>query len=86
MGIQEALSWIKQSHLVNVVVEIDAQRVFKALQDPRLANSLFAILIADCQVLAKDIDETEFSFVKQYVNSVSHNIARAMSSMSGSCE
>ena len=61
MGLWEALAWIKQSHLVKVVVEMDAQGVFNALQDPYLVNSPFAMLIANCQVLTKDIEEIEFS-------------------------
>ena len=47
LGIQEALSWIKQSHLVKAVVEMDAQIVFNILQDPHLVNSPFAMLITD---------------------------------------
>ena len=31
MGIREALAWIKQSHLMKVVIEMDAQRVFNGL-------------------------------------------------------
>ena len=60
--------------------------VFNALQDSYLVKSLFAILIVDCQDLAKNIEEIEFSFVKRSVNLVAHSIARAMSYMSGLCE
>ena len=72
LGIWEALSWINQSHLMKVVVEMDTQEVFNALQDPHLVNSSFAMLIADCQVLVKDFKEIGFSFVKRSTNSVTH--------------
>ena len=71
---------------MKVVVEMDAQGIFNALQDPHLVNSLFAMLIADCQVLIKDIEEIEFLFVKRSTNSVAHYIVRVMSSISGPCE
>ena len=65
---------------------MDAQGIFNALQDPYLVKSLFLMLIADCQVLAKDIEEIEFSFVKRSTNLVAHSITRTTSSMSGPCE
>ena len=57
---------------MKVVVEMDMQEVFNALQDPHLVNSPFAMLIADCQVLVKDFKEIEFSFVNRSTNSVTH--------------
>ena len=64
-----------------MVVEIDAQIIFNALQDPHLVNSPFVMLIADCQTLIKDIEEIEFLFVKQSTNLVAHSMVRVISNV-----
>ena len=65
---------------------MDAQVVFTALHSSQFAYSPFAMLIEKCQFLTTNIENLVFSFVKRSVNSVTHTIIRAMSSMSGPCE
>ena len=45
LGVREAFSWLNQSWYSQVVVEMDAQRVFKDLRNPSQAISPYAMLI-----------------------------------------
>ena len=83
MSMREALSWLKHMQLPRVIIEMDSQMVYKALKSTSLYASPFAMLIADCQKLVSSMVNLKLSFVKRYVNSVAHSVARASCSMSG---
>ena len=66
-----------------MIVERDSQLVFNALKNTSLVTSFFAMLITDCQLLVSSIAFLSFSFVKRFVNSAVHAIARATSFLLG---
>ena len=82
MGVREALSWLQQMQMTKVLVEMDSQVVFNALNRTSTASSPFAMLVKDCQNLANSMPNIIFTFAKRFANSVAHIVARATRSMS----
>ena len=82
MGVREALPWLKQMQMTKVLVEMDSQVVFYALNRTSPASSPFAMLVKDCQDLANGMPNIIFTFAKRFANNVAHIVARATRSMS----
>ena len=55
VGVREALSWIKPMGLTKVLVEMDSQVVFNALNP---TASAFNLLVKDCQEMVNSMDNT----------------------------
>ena len=68
--------------MTKVLVEMDSQVVFNALNRTSPASSPFAMLVKDCQNLANSMSNIIFTFVKRSTNNVIHIVARATRSMS----
>ena len=83
MSIREALTWIKQNNMSNIIVGIDAQLVYEALQSSTKSNSPFGFLIKDCRELMSIIDYVMLYSVRRSANSIAYYVARVSSSMSG---
>ena len=80
--VREALSWVKQKNLTEVILETNSQLVFNAMKNTSMTISLFAMLITYCRILASSIAFLSFSFTKISANSATHVVARATSSLS----
>ena len=85
LSVREALSWVKQNHMSNTIVETNSQVVFHALTSGLDATSPFAMLIEDCQALANSMEYVCFAFVRRSANSIAHSIARVSGSLAGPC-
>ncbi|KAM6589517.1 hypothetical protein CsatA_012122 [Cannabis sativa] len=79
ISIKEALSWIKDSHLSNVVIETDCLTAVQALQSQIDMPSMFGIVVKDCKVLLSSLFNVTISHVKRSANKAAHCLAR------GSC-
>ena len=64
--VREALSWLKHIQMTKVLVEMDSQVVFNALNRPSLTSSPFTMLVKDCQGLAKSMSNIIFTFAKRF--------------------
>ena len=82
MGVREALSWLKQMQMTKVLVKMDSQVVFNAINKTSPASSPFAMLVKDCKDLANSMPNIIFTFAKRSTNNVAHIVARATRSMS----
>uniref|UniRef100_A0A803PR19 Reverse transcriptase domain-containing protein n=1 Tax=Cannabis sativa TaxID=3483 RepID=A0A803PR19_CANSA len=79
ISIKEALSWIKDSNLSNVVIETDCLTAVQALQSQVDMPSMFGIVVKDCKVLLSSLFNVIVSHVKRSGNKAAHCLAR------GSC-
>ena len=82
LSLREALSWVKDQGITNVIFEIDAQSVVLGLHKCLLGNSYLGIILQDCNQLLCAIGNAHLVFVKRSVNNVAHCLARASCSLS----
>ena len=66
MSVREALTWLKQGNISNVIVEMDSKMVYNALIAQTFANSPFGMLIEDSRDLVSKLDNVSFSLVKRF--------------------
>ena len=55
LGVREALSWIKQLQLSNIIIEMDCLSAHNALVDNLSGLSSFSLIIEDCCALSNSI-------------------------------
>ncbi|XP_030477880.1 uncharacterized protein LOC115694918 [Cannabis sativa] len=79
ISIKEALSWIKDSNLSNVVIETDCLTAVQALQSRIDMPSMFGIVVKDCKVLLSSLFNVTISHVKRSANKAAHYLARGSS-------
>lgn len=91
MAVREALSWVKNLSLCNVLFESDALLVVKALNESSKDISYFGQVIDDCRsanqvvMLSSILQEGQcFSIchVRRSANQVAHSLAKAAGSLS----
>lgn len=75
ISIREALRWLKEKKIDNILVETDALLVIKGLKVLDL-NSSFSLILEDIRKLANDFLCISFSYVKRSANMVAHKLAR----------
>ena len=73
----EALHWIIQFQLGNIIVETNCKSVVDAFHSHKADLPEFCCLIADCRRLASFVENLILSFAKRQANSVAHALARA---------
>ena len=76
-ALREALHWIIQLQLGNIIVETDCKSVVDAFHSHKADLSEFGCLIADCRRLASFVENLTLSFAKRQANSAAHALARA---------
>ena len=78
MGIREALSWVKNQNLSNVVLESDCLQIVQAIRSSFLCFSLLGRVVKECRVLLTSLKNknVKFRFVKRSANKVAHFLAR----------
>lgn len=83
MGIREALSWIKQSELSNVILESDCLPMVQAVRSSFLCFSYLGRLVNECRHLLASLHHKniQFRFVKRSANQAAHFLARGSSSI-----
>ncbi|CAI9777924.1 unnamed protein product [Fraxinus pennsylvanica] len=86
LGVREALSWLKVRFPEVQIIEMDALLVYNALQQNKVDNSYFGLLIEDCRLLASDMPNIKFSWVRRSANQVAHILAKAASSFHDTIE
>ena len=83
LGVREALSWIKQLQLSNIIIEMDCLSVYNALIDNLSGPSSFSLIIEHYCALSNFVRDVSFSFVRRFANSAAHSVAQARNSLSG---
>ena len=76
-ALREALHWIIQLQLGNIIVETDCKSVVDAFHSHKADLSEFGCLIADCMRLASFVENLTLSFAKRQAKSMAHALARA---------
>ncbi|XP_019158441.1 PREDICTED: uncharacterized protein LOC109155163 [Ipomoea nil] len=82
IAMRETLSWLKNTGMRGVDVEMDSQSVFHAISYPSF-YSAFGVLIDDVKEMASLIHDVQFYFVKRPANCAAHTLAREACSVSG---
>ncbi|CAI9771522.1 unnamed protein product [Fraxinus pennsylvanica] len=81
LGVREALSWIKSKFFGVQTIEMDALLVYSALQKDDVDNSYLGILIEECRLIAKELLNLKFNWVRRSANQVAHTLVKAASSL-----
>ena len=83
MGVKEALSWIKESHLSNVSVETDCLAVVQAIRSRGATLSYFGRIINECKSLLSVLEDrnVDVKFVKRSANKVAHFLVKSTYSL-----
>ena len=76
-ALREALHWIIQFQLGNILVKMDCKSVVDAFHSHKADLSEFGCLIANCRRLASFVENLTLFFAKRQANSVAHALARA---------
>ncbi|KAL8089169.1 hypothetical protein AgCh_038806 [Apium graveolens] len=78
VGIQEALSWIKEQGKADVVVETDFLEAVQAIRSATSKLSYYGRVIQKCKALLDDLRSKNvvLKFVKRSSNNVAHFLAR----------
>ncbi|XP_019167808.1 PREDICTED: uncharacterized protein LOC109163513 [Ipomoea nil] len=82
MSLREALSWLKDTGMGDVVVEIDSQLVFHAILTSPF-SSAYGFLVDDIRELASMIGDVQFGCVRRSANCAAHIVAREAFSVAG---
>lgn len=82
LSCREALSWIKERDMQNVIIETDCLLVFLALSREVSDCSYGGLIIKECKILAMDLVNCKFSFARHSANRVAHCLARVSDSLS----
>lgn len=65
LSVSEDLSWLKDLHFQNIVVESDAQLVIDALKSDSPDASSLRLILEDCSLFATEILSYTFVFVRR---------------------
>lgn len=78
MGIREALSWIKNNAMSNVIVESDCLQVIQLIRSSFSSYSYLGRVVEECRQLMEEVrnQNVVVHFVKRSANSVAHYVAR----------
>ncbi|KAL8554186.1 hypothetical protein ACS0TY_002410 [Phlomoides rotata] len=76
MGFMEALSWVKDLGLQNVVIEGDSKIVIDAINLNVEGVSAFHDVISTCRLLVSEFNNCSILFAKREANIMAHTFAR----------
>ncbi|XP_060965138.1 uncharacterized protein LOC133034129 [Cannabis sativa] len=83
MGVKEALNWIKSKNWSDVEVETDSMPTVQGIRSNQSLNSIFGLIIHDCQILFSSLNNVKICFIRRSVNRVAHVVARHSCFLSG---
>ncbi|KAM6559477.1 hypothetical protein CsatA_028716 [Cannabis sativa] len=83
MGVKEALSWIKSKNWFDVEIETDSMLTVHGIRSNQSLNSIFGLIIHDCQVLFSSLNNVKLCFIRRSANRVVHVVARHSCFLSG---
>ncbi|XP_074352809.1 uncharacterized protein LOC141691960 [Apium graveolens] len=83
MRIREALSWVKEKKVGNVVVESDCLVAIQAIRCSNITLSYFGRMVDDCKAMLSQLKQHNvvLNFVKRSANKVAHELVRHSSSI-----
>lgn len=68
LGMREALNWIKELQVTNIILESDALLIIEALNSSTSYSSFVGLIIEDCRLFALQIQSLSFVCVKRSAN------------------
>lgn len=83
MCVREALSWIKELHLSNIIVESGSLLIINALNNYVNDSSSLGLIVDDGKNMDMDIQSCSFVFVSRSANQTIHALTRVVCSMFG---
>ncbi|KAM6585542.1 hypothetical protein CsatB_012544 [Cannabis sativa] len=83
LSIKEALSWIKSKNWQNVEIESDSMISVQGIRGNQMINSLFGLILHDCQILLSSLPFVSLRFIRRSANRVAHVVARHSRFLSG---
>ncbi|XP_060961840.1 uncharacterized protein LOC133032039 [Cannabis sativa] len=83
MGVKEALSWIKSNNWSDVEIETDSMLTVQGIRSNHSLNSIFGLIIHDCQILLSSLNNVRICFIRRSANRFAHVVARHSRFLSG---
>lgn len=79
IGVREALSWIKEEQIRDVLVETDCLVVVQAIRSSGVPLSYFGRIVGECRTLLSELKgrNVMVRFVKRSANKVAHFLAKS---------
>ncbi|KAM6548802.1 hypothetical protein CsatB_020478 [Cannabis sativa] len=77
MGVKEALSWIKSKNWSDVEVETDSMLTVQGIRSNQFLNSIFGLIIHDCQLLFSSLNNVKICFIRRSANQAKYNLTVA---------
>ncbi|XP_073015730.1 uncharacterized protein [Primulina eburnea] len=85
MGLREALSWIREMKFNQVIFEMDAQIIVKAVNSTKVDESEFGAIIEDCRSILKQEPSFSVIFISRLANGVAHALAKESRTYANPC-
>lgn len=82
-GVQEAIKWLEELPLLNVVVECDSEMVVKAVNNGILYHMEVGHILEWCRLKFKYREDISLSHVKKQANRAAHLMARVPCLLNG---
>ena len=83
LSCREALRWLKELDMDNVLVEMDCLGLHLAITDSSFDATSHGVIIQDCLDLLSNFDNKNFCFARRSANQLAHLLARAVGFQTG---
>ncbi|XP_075479010.1 uncharacterized protein LOC142519880 [Primulina tabacum] len=77
LALLQAITWIKEMELANVIFELDAKNVVDAIKNPTDDDTEFGFIVRQCKSLLNQGTSFSVQFVYRQANAAAHAMARA---------
>ena len=76
IGMREAVLWVRQQGVQQVIFETDAKSTVDALNNKKTDNSEFGSIISECRDLFNQMLRFKYNFIRREANVIAHSLAR----------
>ena len=82
LSCREALLWIKDKGLVNIIFESDSQLLVRAINTLIFYSSTVGLILQDCMYLLNSLNGCAIAFANRSTNQVAHELSKVAVSLS----
>ena len=82
LSCREALLWIKDKGLANIIFESDSQLLVRAINTPIFYSSTMSLILQECIYLLNNLNGCAITFANRSTNQAAHELAKVVVSLS----
>ncbi|KHN00089.1 hypothetical protein glysoja_046125, partial [Glycine soja] len=75
-----ALQWLKDLEIDDIIIESDCLQVENEVYNCRSDKSKYGVILSNCRIMLRDLQNFWVCFVGRQANSVTHSLDRALNS------